>query len=206
MNAPLRHQPATANFSITIEPGQEEMWFALRDLPGRARGFTAADLAHVAGVTATKAEIYLLRLVRHGVITQPGMTDGRKPLFAAPKLGALPRVFSSNGRPDADYELRDALWTAIRIRKSFSLNEILQDAKVRAWTTLAKVQAFVSHLEGAGYLTRLEGHNRRGEDEWMLRPAMNTGRIAPRLCEARLAYDINRGTFFGVALAREVRL
>lgn len=192
-------------FSITIEPGQEEMWFALRDLPNAKKGFTADDLAHVAGVKPSLAEIYLNLLVNAGAALRVGKTDGRKDLFAIVRHQVEPVVLTVKGTPSQDYEMRRAMWTVIRTADTFTIKSLWDTVRQHIEVTRKQVTFFVEHLHEAGYLAPLFG-DCRGEEEFMLKPSMNTGRFPPRLCETSLVYDINRRAFYGTALAREVRL
>lgn len=197
--------PARTHFNITIETGQEELWFAIRDLPGYAKGFTAEDLARAADTTESVAEFYLLRLVRQGHAQKLGQSDARKIIFAVPKLQVEPVVLDDQGRPSKDYAIRRLLWTAMRQLRQFTVTEVWNMAREHHAITRAQAKAFVEHLHEAGYLAELFGDGRDGT-EFTLKRNMNTGRVPPKLCESTLVYDVNRRAFYGTALAREVRL
>lgn len=205
MNALAREYAVSDTCSIVIETGQEELWFAIRDLPSYAKGFTAEDLARVAMTTEAAAEFYLLGLVGQGHAVKAGQTDTRKVIFVVPKLQVEPVVLDDNGRPSKDYTIRRLLWTAMRQLKQFTVGELWNMAREHHPVTRAQAKAFVEHLHHAGYLADLFGEGRDGT-EFTLKRSMNTGRVPPKLCASSLVYDVNRRAFYGTALAREVRL
>ena len=194
---------ASGGFSLTIEPGHEEIWFAIRDV---TKLFSAEDLARAAGASLSKVEFYLAKLVRHGVLQMYAHTTDQKRLYKIEKLAITPMVLDEQGRPSADFAKRQALWSTVRIRKTFTETELWQLVREHVVITRKHVTEFIRRMLAAGYICELFGKGREGETEYQLKPAMNTGRIPPRFCEATLAYDINQRQFYGVGLAREVML
>ena len=99
-------------FSLAIEPGHEEMWFAMRD---HLRGpFSAEDVAQVVGGKVSLAARYVRHLVQLGVAQEAGLSTDRKVLFSARRLGSIPEVFDAKGDVSTDYHLRLFLWQATR--------------------------------------------------------------------------------------------
>lgn len=193
------------SFTLTIEPGHEEMFLALRDLRTLKTGFTAADLARVCGAEARAADYYLARLVRAGVAHVVGTTTDRQTLYAVAHVPASVQVLNTRGQPDRWFSLRQAVWKAVRIRKTFTIKAVWEDVREAIGNaTLKEVGGIIRFLARADYLSELYGETRSGEEEFLLRPKMNTGPLPPRLCEVALAYDLNTRTFHGTALAREV--
>ncbi len=201
---PLK-RPVHDHFSITIEPGQEEMFLALREIANLRTGFTAGDLARVSGGSTTSADYYLARLVRAGIALVAGSTTDRQILYAITRLPSSVVVLNTRSQPDRWFTLRQAVWKAIRIRKEFTVRLLWDDVRPTiADARLREVSGIVGFLRAAGYLESLFGDTPRGEEQLRLRRLMDTGPLPPRLCEATLAYDLNTRTFYGVALAREV--
>lgn len=195
---------AKPTFSLAIEPGHEEIWLAIRSLP---RQFTAEALAAASGSTLGKVEFYLAQLVRHGRVLQPGFATDKTRLYAAAGLSNQPLVLDDTGKPSLDHKQRQAMWTAVRMnRQSVTVTSIWQTVREHVALTRKTVERFIHRLVAAGYLSLLLGAARNGEAEYALKPAMNTGPLCPRFCEATLVYDLNRRTFHGVGLAREVRI
>lgn len=187
-------------------PGHEEMWFAIRDIPNYRAGFTAADLARVSGAKKEATEFYLGKLARQGRAERLGTTTDKQAVYAVLRVGVEPVVLDDSGQPSRDYTRRHALWNAMRILKKFTVRDLWTNVRESNPLTQAMVAKYVTRLHAAGYLADLEGDGRFGDPEYALRPAMNTGRRPPRLCEAELIFDPNKQAFFGTAEAREVRL
>lgn len=194
------------DFNITIEPGHEEMWLAIRDLPNHRGGFTAAELAQLAGAKESTADRYLRHLVAQGAAIQVGLSEKRSTVYGIPKLFNEPVVLDDRGEPSRDYAIRRKLWTVMRMRPKFTVKDLWEAVREHVTVTRKQVTLFVTHLEEAGYLAALYGEGREGAEEFKLKPARNTGPMPPRLCEAALVYDLNERAFYGTALAREVRL
>jgi hypothetical protein len=208
MNALARHNWSDAqhrdNFSMAIEAGQEEMWFALRDMP--KSGFTAVMLAAASGSTAGSAHLYLTQLSRKGIAITQGDTTDKQRVYQVLRVGIEPTVLDSKGEPDADYHLRRVLWTAVRRHKTVSVTSLWTFSTEHLVVTKHKVRKFITRLVAANYLVELE--QQRGEPEavYHLRPAMDSGKLPPRFCEAQLVYDVNKRVFFGKAFAQQVAL
>lgn len=201
-------------FTLVIEPGHEEIWFAMRDLRG---AFSAEEVAVAIDGKATVVTRYLRHLVRNGLAEEAGLSTDRLVLFRVHRLGATPVVLDQKGDVSKDYGLRRELWIATRHHRNCVTAAVLLDSVGQHIDiTRAQVQRWISRLVAADYLTEMYGTHAKpksGETEYYLRPLRNTGPLPPRFCEASLIYDVNlarRGSkadaFFGVAQAREVKL
>lgn len=204
IHSPNQLPEAKPTFTLSIAPGHEEIWLAIRDLP---KQFTAQALADASGSTLGKVEFYLAQLVRHGRVVLTGLATDKTRLYAASGLSGQPLVLDDTGQPSLDYKQRQAMWTAVRMnRQSVTVTSIWQTVREHVALTRRTVERFIQRLLAAGYLAALHGCARFGEPEYMLKPAMNTGPLCPRFCEASLVYDLNRRTFHGQGIAREVRI
>jgi len=192
-------------FTLTIEPGHEEMWLAIRQMPNAKRMFTAFDLAQATGSTESRAQRYLLWLVRSDFARLVGKTTDQQDTFAIVRLQVDPVVFDSRGNPASDWERRRAIWRQIRSFRTFTIEQLWQVLSTHELVRKADVETYVARLSEADYLIEL-APMRRMQGCWQLRPARNTGPLPPRLCEASLIYDVNSGAFFGRGLAHEVTL
>lgn len=191
---------------IVMVPGHEEMWFAIRDIPNYRAGFTAADLARVSGAKREATEFYLAKLARQGRAERLGTTTDQQAVYAVLRVGVEPVVLEVNGQPSRDYTRRHALWNAMRILKKFTVRDLWTNVRDDNPVTQAMVAKYVTRLHAAEYLDIIEIDKRNDDPVFHLRPAMNTGRRPPRLCEAELIFDPNKQAFYGTAEAREVRL
>jgi hypothetical protein len=122
------------------------------------------------------------------------------------RLAVTPLVLDEMGRPSADFGMRMALWNAARHLKTFTEAGLFNHAKEHLPLPRQKVAEFVRRMLATGYICEMFVKDALGETEYQLKPAMNTGRIPPRFCESTLAFDVNRRQFFGIGLAREVKL
>lgn len=199
----LERSVAGGGFAIEIEPGHEEIWFAIRDM---RKLFSAEELARACGATPSKVEFYLLKLVRHGVLEMYGHTVDQVRLYRVEKLAITPLVLDEQGRPSADYAMRHALWSSIRVHKTFSETSLWQHVREHLDIPRKSVAEWIRRMLRAGYICCLFGAGRDGETEYQLKPAMNTGRVPPRFCDSALVFDVNRRQFYGNGVAREVML
>jgi hypothetical protein len=190
---------ALGGFVIDIEPGHEEIWFAIRDM---RKLFSADDLARACGASPSK----VAQLVRKGVLEMYAHTTDQVRLYRVEKLAITPLVLDEQGRPSADYACRHALWSSIRVHKTFSERSLWQHVREHVNIPRKTVAEWIRRMLRAGYICCMFGQGREGETEYQLKPAMNTGRIPPRFCEATLVFDINRRQLYGNGIAREVRL
>jgi hypothetical protein len=201
-------------FSLTIEPGHEEMWFAMRDLRGL---FSAEDVALAVDGKPSTVMRYIRHLVNLNIAQEMGLSTDRKVLFRIASLGPVPTVLDAKGDCSADYALRRELWVATRaIKQCVTESRLLDMVGEHIEVTQRQVKNWISRLVAADYLTEMFGEYSKpktGEKEYYLRPLRNTGPLPPRFCEATLIYDVNlaiRGSkadaFFGQGLAREVKL
>lgn len=191
-------------FSLTMDAGHEEMWLAIRQMP--RNGFTAERLARDSGATVTAAGFYLAKLERQGIAASAGITTTRELLYQVARLPVDPVVLDTHGQPSRDYLIRKVLWTAIRTMRTVTVKALWNFAREHVQVTREIVKSYIARLTSAGYLTQLDDPDREGETEFHLKPAMNSGRLPPRLCEAELIYDVNSRTFFGIGKAYEVKL
>jgi hypothetical protein len=189
-------------------PGQEEFWQALGPLARRKGGFTGAEAASAAGITGAAAHRHLLRLEKGSFAARGGVTAEGEPIWQVRRHPMWPPVLEADGTPSKDHLLRANLWRAAKMVKTFTARELALVASTEEVPApLAKARRFCELLSGAGYFAPLEGPGRTGEAEWMLKPAMNTGPLPPRICGVSLVYDLNRRCFFGhLAVATEVKL
>jgi hypothetical protein len=208
MNALARHNWSDTQhrdqFSMAIEAGQEEMWLALRDMP--KSGFTPIMLAAASGSTAGSAHSYLTLLVRKGLALNMGETTDKQKLFQVSRVGIEPEVLNDNGDPDEDYIVRRVLWRAVRSHKTVSVTSLWTFAIEHLEITKQKVRKFINRLVAANYLVELDRQKGEAEPHFHLRPAMDSGKLPPRFCQADLVYDINKRAFFGKAMAKAVAL
>jgi hypothetical protein len=197
--------------TLTIEPGHEEMWFALREFRGP---FTADDLAQAVGGKTSSATRYLINLQAHGRAIAEGQTTDKKRCWRVMLIGATPMVLDEDGTPSDDYALRFELWRATRrLKHGVTAGRLLDMVGEHRPVTARDVHQWINRLVAADYLTLLAGKSKQGETEYQLRGMRDTGPLPPRFAKATLLYDVNlaiRGeksnAFFGVGLAKEVRL
>ena len=200
--AVLKIKEQLHDFSIHIEAGCEEMYLAMRDM---RPVFSAADLARASGATEGAALFYLTRLNKRGIVPSAGMSTDRQPLFGKPKLQITPIVLDQDGSLSLDFTRRQSMWTALRALRTFTVSELFDIVCQHVKIDRPMVNTYIDRLAKANYLTRTPSED-GDEDGFMLRTSMDTGRIAPKLCEAELVFDISRRAFFGRGVAREVAL
>ncbi len=201
----------TQQVTLRIEPGHEEMWFALREFRGE---FTAEDLATAVDGRPSRASRYLLDLTKSETVRIVGQTTDQRTLYRVKPLGGTPVVLDESGEWDDDYILRRELWTATRRLKHGVMESSLIDMVGQHIAINAKtVRRWISRLLAADYLCEMGIHPKTKEKQYQLRSMRDTGPLPPRFCESMLLYDVNlalRGekanAFFGVGHAREVKL
>jgi hypothetical protein len=201
-------------FTLTIEPGHEEMWFAMRDLRGP---FSADDVAVAVDGKTSVVTRYIRHLIRLNIAEEAGLSTDRKVLFRIASLGIVPVVLDSKGDVSADYALRRQLWMATRrFKHCVTEGKLLDEVGEHIEVTQRQVKNWIARLVAADYLTEMYGHYSKpktGQKEYCLRQLRDTGPHPPRFCEATLIFDVNlalRGprseAFFGEGQAHEVKL
>ncbi len=197
-------EPKRDRFIMTIEAGQEEMWFTFRDMP--RSGFTASRLAEASGASKGRAEFYLAQLTRKGIAVNIGVSTEHEVIYSVTRVGVEPEVLDNQGLPDADYQLRRVLWMCLRREKTVTLSTLWTFAQDHLKVSKPKVLKFVKRLLVAGYVQEFDQQRGDFEPVYYLSPRMNTGKLPPRFCEAELVYDVNERVFFGKGLAHQVAL
>ena len=83
----LRSRPI--ELSVFVEPGQEELWAAIGRI--RAPGHvTAAEMARMSGASKGSAEIYLKRLVSHGIAVEGPSDTANQKVYQVPTWTTWP--------------------------------------------------------------------------------------------------------------------
>lgn len=191
-------------FTLVMDAGQEEMWIALRELP--RSGVTANDLAQFTGVSEGKAANYLAMLAGSKHARKIGVSSTREPVYVLVKHPIYPMVFDYDGEESADFTLRKLVWVAVRTQKTFTLDKIFDFVREHMEARRSQIERYLRLLCAATYLYDITESSKRGGREWTLRPKMNTGPLPPRVCQAKLLYDINKRAFFGAIEAQEQML
>lgn len=193
----MARQPAhiVAKIAVTMPYGQQGCWLVIREL----RRFVCA--AVTARVTADPSTVagYLTRLERAGYLTRgdDGVYELARDQPEAPRL-------KRDGTPAAETGLgQDQMWRSMKMLGEFSPRDLATAASTdAARVTPATATSYVKHLHRAGYLLCVaEGAAARGQARYRLKPAMNTGPLAPQVQRTDWVWDPNTRK----ALAPETR-
>ena len=194
---------------VEIPRGFADYWTIIRELDA-AGPWT---IAMVAGRTRSHHEVvarYVRRLAKGGFAEAAGTAESR-----GPKAAILYRLLSS---PTEAPRLREdgsecpptsqeQMWRAIRSLTQFDARELAYAASTDVVQVhLEAAKGYIARLTAAGYLTEVRPSNGRAAQLaiWRLKPAMNTGPVAPIVMHTRLVWDPNRNEVMGAAVAAEV--
>ncbi len=197
----MARKPAhiVAKIALTMPYGQQGCWAVIRQL---RRFDRAAVTARVEADPATVGD-YLKRLERAGYLGRAG--DGPYELLRdqpdAPRL-------RRDGTPAAEPGLgQEQMWRSMKMLGEFTARELAAAASTDvARVTPATAASYIKHLHRAGYLAcvaeaRCGGGASRAQARYRLKPAMNTGPLAPQVQRTDWVWDPNTRK----ALAPETR-
>ncbi len=173
-------------------------------------GFTAHELWFTTrGVARSTVRIWLERMVKIEAIAIVGMRfEARQPhpprVYAVVRPTSQPPVDADRGYGQAQQQL----WTAMRTLAQFTVTELAAAASTDALTiSRSTAQKWVSRLAAAEIVVAVrKGRNaKRDSAVWRLRPAANTGPLAPKRYRAAFFFDPNQKVVIGPSEAEEVR-
>lgn len=185
----------------------QEVWDLIRRLDA-AGPFSITDVERETNSHRKRIALYMRSICRHGFLVQEG-TRGA----AANRVEKLYRVAAAHiddviapsavedGRGYGEHT-QAAVWRAMRSLHQFTFTELAFAATTAAAINVETVSRYCRRLFAAGYLVETGKLGRNVV--YRLKPAMNTGPIAPRMVRVDLAYDANKNEFFPKdALAEE---
>jgi hypothetical protein len=185
--------------------GEAGYWSIMRKLDDIGSGkFTVADVEGETNVKAGGVASYLRRLVKAGYARQVG----ERPAPARPakvyrlraNAPAIAPRLDAQGKP-LPPSMRDCLWRAMRtMRHGFTAKELAFTATVDRRIPRASAERYILLLVDAGYLVHVGG------GVYRLKPAMNTGPLAPAVLRVtNVVFDRNQRRVVGEAGATEVQ-
>jgi hypothetical protein len=180
-----------ARLSAVVPRGQEGFWSIMRALDAIGP-FSIADVDHETSGSRGAVDGYFRALIKAGVLKQVGTRPNKPTAIKLYRLTQRPQQ-APHVRADGTEILscRQNLWRAVRSLKQFNTGELAFAAStpelpIKRTTAIQ----FVSQLAAAGYLTKaLSGHGH--EMAYRLKPAMNTGPLAPARLRINVVWDRN---------------
>lgn len=204
MSGPHLIGPGALDLSgVRILRGEDHLWSVIRDFDARgmewSAGMVRAETSYKNNCPIAK---YIRNLKQAGIaeVTRqlPDQTDVHRLIK---KPAEAPRFGRRGGAAVASQKQR--MWNAIRtLRAGFTARDIayaatVSEQKVKESAALLYIQA----LKVAGYL--VVAGDGPGGTVWRLKPAMDSGRLAPALFTIRAVYDRNLKKVVGAPIAEE---
>ncbi|MEX2481204.1 MAG: hypothetical protein WD928_10115 [Gammaproteobacteria bacterium] len=191
--------------------GHDRFWEIIGEIGRGGEPFTVLDI--VGRTNAHKATVvdFVKRLVRGELLAEAGWRgEGRfrQRAYRLVKWQGQTPSLRRDGTRGAYGRGRQQMWNVLR--SPHAVKGIAADDLAMLAATddvavgIGSAKEFLLVLEKAGYLRVLQKAANNRLTRYQLRPAMNSGPLAPKLLKTRLVYDQNRRAVVGTAVAEEV--
>ncbi len=178
-----------ATLTLRVPRGQQGFWEIIRDLHRRKKTWSVADIDGASNVAPATVRDFVQRLLKAGYIARAGAKKFRlvKDQPSAPRL-------KRDGSPAKEPGVgQDQMWRAMKMMKDFDKRELALAASTEGHrVSVIAAKDYIQNLDRAGYLILLAGAIPGRAAIWRLKPAMNTGPLAPQVQRTSYIYDPNR--------------
>lgn len=194
-----RSLPEMAQLTVRIPRGHAGFWSIIRELDTTGP-WSVPDVDRGSNVDKSSIADYVRRLVRGGYARQVDEVRSPSGPIKRYRLTKRPGIAPSLRRDGTPVPLpaQQRMWTAIRSMRQFTAREVAFAASVeQAAVPVDVAKRYFGYLDTAGYLATVNpGAPGRGA-VYRLKPAMNTGPLAPSILRVKLVWDPNRAEIIG---------
>lgn len=190
--------------------GHDHYWEVIRRLGKDGAAFTVKDVVGESNAHHATVDDFIKRLVRAEFLRQEGTRgEGRfaQKLFVLVHASRETPSLRRDGTPGQYGRARQQMWNVIRGphgRSPLSAADLVMLAATEDTPiALGSAKEYLQRLEKAGYLQVVQKAAQHRLTRYRMRPAMNTGPMAPKLLRTRIVYDPNTRALAGTAVAEE---
>lgn len=203
-----RPTPEMHELKTSVPRGFDGFWLIIRALDADGP-WTTAMVVERTNVLHQSVGDFVVRLVKGGYAACVGEEpNGKLHPIKRYRLRQTPSEAPRLRRDGSEClpTRQEQMWRAMRALAQFDYRELAFAASTDT-VAVSPVAArdYIARLSHAGYLTTVRAAKPGTPAIWRLRPAMNTGPLAPLVMRTKFVWDANRQAVMGAAEpAREV--